>query len=82
MFSTLLKVRKLHNFLGSDKNGILLPKLFWSTVRKNCSTDQEKVLKFKAEGREFEIFFEIIRTINSSSERSENFLVTECCLIN
>ena len=34
-------------------NGILLPKLFLPTARKNCSIDQEKLLKFKAEGREF-----------------------------
>ena len=34
-------------------NGILLPKLFWPTVRKSCSSDQEKLLKFEAEGREF-----------------------------
>ena len=34
-------------------NGILLPKLFWPTVRKNCSSDREKLLKFEAEGREF-----------------------------
>ena len=32
------------------KNGILLPKLFWPTVRKNCSTDREFFLKFEAEG--------------------------------
>ena len=30
-----------------------LPKLFCSTVRKNCSCDWEKLLKFEAEGREF-----------------------------
>ena len=35
------------------ENGILLPKLFWPTVRKNCSSDREKLLKFEAEGREF-----------------------------
>ena len=34
-------------------NGILLPKLFSPTVRKNCSSDREKLLKFEAEGREF-----------------------------
>ena len=34
-------------------NGILLPKLFWPTVRKNCSSDREKLLKFEGEGREF-----------------------------
>ena len=33
--------------------GILLPKLFWPTVRKNCSSDRENLLKFEAEGREF-----------------------------
>ena len=32
-------------------NGILLQKLFWSTVRRN--SDRENVLKFEAEGREF-----------------------------
>ena len=35
------------------RNGILLPKLFWPTVRKHCSSDQEKLLKFEAEGWEF-----------------------------
>ena len=35
------------------KNGIFLPKLFWPTVRKKCSCDREKLLKFEAEGREF-----------------------------
>ena len=34
-------------------NGILLPKLFWPAMRKNCSSDREKILKFEAEGREF-----------------------------
>ena len=33
--------------------GILLPKLFWPTVRKNCSSDGEQLLKFEAEGQEF-----------------------------
>ena len=35
------------------RNGILLSKLFWPTVRKNCSSDREKLLKFEAEGGEF-----------------------------
>ena len=34
-------------------NCILLPKLFWPTVRKKCSSDQEKLLKFESEGQEF-----------------------------
>ena len=33
--------------------GILLPKLSWPTVRKNYSSDGEKLLKFEVEGREF-----------------------------
>ena len=40
------------HFLRRLINGILLPKLFWSTVRKNCSSDREKLLKFEAEGQE------------------------------
>ena len=31
----------------------LLPKLFRPTVRRNCFTEREKLLKFEAEGREF-----------------------------
>ena len=34
------------------KNGILWPDWFWPNVRKNCSSDQEKLFKFEAEGRE------------------------------
>ena len=35
------------------RNGILFSKLFWPTVGKNCSSDWEKLLKYKAEGQEF-----------------------------
>ena len=46
--------------MPSKKNssGILLPKLFWPTMRKNCSCDREKVLKFEAEGEEFAKFWD------------------------
>jgi hypothetical protein len=51
------KLRYFNNFLFIEKFqiwfGILLPKLFWPTVRKNCSSDWEFFLKFEAEGREF-----------------------------
>mgnify|MGYP006863933427 CR=1 FL=1 len=30
-----------------------LPKLYCPTVRKKCSSDQENLLKFEVEGREF-----------------------------
>ena len=39
---------------------------------------EKKLLKFEAEGRAFAKFFEITRTIYSNSERSEQFLMTEC----
>ena len=48
------------------KGSILLLKLFWPTLRKKCSSDQEKLLKF-----------EITRTIYSNSERSELELVSK-----
>ena len=38
-------------------HGILLPKLFSPTVRKKCSRDREKFLKFEAEGQEFAKIF-------------------------
>ena len=31
------------NDLKPDRNGILLPILYWPTVRKNCSSDREKL---------------------------------------
>ena len=40
------------SYAASAINGILLPKLFWPTVRKKCSSDQENLLKFEAEGTE------------------------------
>ena len=51
-----------HGLLSScsrvtEKNGILLPKVFWPTVRKKCSSDREKLLKFETEGREFAKFW-------------------------
>ena len=39
--------------LISTKNVILFPKLFWTIVRKNCSSDREKLMKYEAEGQEF-----------------------------
>ena len=61
-------------------NGILLPKLFCPTVRKNCSSDREKLFEFEAEGREFPKFLRTLEQLGSNSERSEQFLVTECFL--
>ena len=57
---------------------ILLPKLFWPTVRKKLFYWSRKT--FDIRGWRPRIFknFEITRTIYSNSERSEQFLLTEC----
>ena len=44
--------------------GILFPKLIWSSVRKNCSIDREKLLKFEAEGTEFAKFLRPLKQFN------------------
>ena len=50
---TFFEKIRIKNQISYGKNGILLPKLFWPSVRKNCFIDQEKLLKFEAEAREF-----------------------------
>ena len=47
------------------KNDILLPKLFWPTVRENCSNDWRKLLKFEAVGWEFENFLRSLEPENN-----------------
>ena len=44
------EARESHNPGMIFRIGILSPKLLLPTVRKNCSSDQEKLLKFEAEG--------------------------------
>ena len=53
-----------------EKTGILLPKLFWPTVRKNCSSDREKLWNSRLKTKNMKNF-EITRTIYSNSESSE-----------
>ena len=65
--------------LSDGGNGILFPKLFWPTVRKNCSSDWEKLLKLEAKGREFEIFLRSLEQF--IRERSEQLLGTECLFL-
>ena len=38
-------------------NGILLPKLFWPTVRKKCSSDRGKTFEIQIESQEFAKWF-------------------------
>ena len=55
------------------RNGILLPKLFWPTVRKNCSSDREKLLKFEAEGQEFSKFLGSLEQFIQTVKGQNNF---------
>ena len=65
--------RKSYNF------GILLPKLFWPTVRKNCSSDREKVLKFEAEGQEFaKILRSLKQFVQKVQWKVKTIFVKEC----
>ena len=55
-------------------------------MRKNCSSDREKLLKFEAESQEFGIFFEITKgqlisktncqAMDSSKKRTNEFVFT------
>jgi hypothetical protein len=53
--------------------GILFPKLFWPTVRKNWSSDQEKLLKFEAEGWEFAKFLRSLEQFIQTVKGQNNF---------
>jgi hypothetical protein len=58
---------------SKERNGILLPKLFWPTVRKNCSSDREKLLKSEAEGREFENILRSLEQFIQTVKDQNNF---------
>ena len=57
----------------TQRNGILLPKLFWHTVRKLCSMDWEKLLEFEAEGREFAKFLRSLEQFIQTVKGQNNF---------
>ena len=51
---------------------ILFQKLFWPTMKKKRSIDQEKIFKYEAEGREFanllkslELFIRTVKCLNN-----------------
>ena len=70
----------LYNFFHTIGNGILLPKLFWPTVRKKIVLVIEKNFwNSRLKPENLQKFWDYSRTICSNSERSEQFLVTECC---
>ena len=57
-----------------SRNGILLPKLFLLTVRRNCSSDQEKILKFEAECQEFAKILRSLEQFVQTVKGQNNFL--------
>ena len=68
---------KFFTVKDQNRNGILLPKLYRPTVRKNCSTDGEKLLKFETEGQEFaKKNHEITRIICSNSILKQHTFLT------
>ena len=71
----------IHNeeslFLPFFISGILLQKLFWPTVRKNCSKGSRKFFEIWGWKPRICKKFEITRTIYSNSKRSEQFLLVE-----
>ena len=64
---------KISKLMNENRHGILLPKLFWLTVRKNCSSDREKLLKFKADGQEFAKFLRSLEQIIQVERGQNNF---------
>ena len=54
-------------------NGILLPKLFWPTVREKCSSDREKLLKFEAEGQDFAKILRSLEQLVRTVKGQNNF---------
>ena len=61
------------NLRGDICISILLPKMFWPTVRKNCSSDREKLLKFEAESQDFSIFFRSLEQFIQTMKGQNNF---------
>ena len=59
--------------LLKTNNGILLPKLFRPTVRKDCSSDREKLLKFKAEDREYANILRSLEQFIQTVKAQNNF---------
>ena len=61
------------SFPQNERNGILLLKLFWPTVRKNCSSDQEKLLELEAEGQQFATFLKSLEQFIPTAKGQNNF---------
>ena len=69
--------KKISLFSLQEQKRYFVAKIVLTYSEKKCSSDREKLLKFEAERREFA---NILRSPEQlvQSERSEQFLVTEC----
>ena len=78
-WNAFLKCKCFVLLIENSGEGILLQKLFWPTMRRNCSSHREF---FEIQGWRPIIckIFEITRIICSNSERSEQFLVQNAFL--
>ena len=71
----LIRIYQSKNHLFHQaRDGILLPKLLLRTVRKNCSSDREKLLKVEAEGQEFAKFLRSLEQFIQAVKGQNNFL--------
>ena len=71
-----LRERSFQTTLAPDLEnnlGILLTKLFLPTVRKKCSSDQEKLWKFEAKGLEFEKISRSLEQFIQTVKSQNNF---------
>ena len=57
-------------------HGILLPKLFWPTVRKKCFSDREKLLKFEAEGQKSSKILRSLEQFIQTVKGKNNILIS------
>ena len=62
----------------AGRNCILLPKLFWPTVRKNCFSDREIFWNSSLKAENFEKFLRSIEQFIQTVKGQNKFLVTEC----
>ena len=73
------KSSKVWNILktNAEINGILLPKLYWLTVSKNCCSDWEKLLKFEQIAnilRSLEQFIQTVKGQNNLCFNTKNYI--------
>ena len=68
--------KKIANDFADDTSksqiGILLPKLFWPTVRKNCSSDREKLLKFEKFSKILRSLEQFLQTVKGQNNFWKN----------